>query len=88
MNTRKREEELALSSTPEMGRDRMGKNNGNLAQHSGPEESKSKTCKLILRLSTERGGRTPTINGSIGNAEVKPRRKREREIEETDLFRE
>jgi hypothetical protein len=52
VNTREREEELAFSSSPKMGRDRMDENNGNLAQHGSPKEPKSETCKFILRLCT------------------------------------
>jgi hypothetical protein len=52
VDTRERKEELAFSSTPEMGRDRMDENNGNLAQHGGPKEPNSKTCEFILRLCT------------------------------------
>jgi len=64
----------------------MSKNNGNLAQHSDPEESDGEMGNLILGLCAERSGRTPTIDRAIGDAKVKPRRKWKREIEETNLF--
>ena len=58
-----------------MGRNGMSKNDGNLTQNGNPKESECEMGELILGLCTKRSGRTPTINRTVGDASIEPRKK-------------